>query len=268
LLLCWGGGWCFLFLIFGWLHCGLFVLLLGWWWWLVDLFHLNVLSQNIQPLVERDFPRGIPVEHRQHFSDEADVDPHAPEAVVQLLLVDQSVVVDVYPVEGLCLAQPAVLDGDAELVDDLLRGYLLVVYGPFELGVQFIVVGAVLLDLLDGVETADGRHELLPRDLAVSVQVEQVHPLPYLIPRLLRQQLPQPLFQLKLAYSRLTVGLCLLKYHDRVELPVSENHAQLLDTLLELLVLNILFVLDLDVLHGLEVDLVPHFSLERGVPHF
>ena len=107
---------------------------------------------------------------------------------MQFFLIDETIAVDVNTVESLSLRQATIFDGDAQLIDDLGGWDFFVVHRIFEFRVQFVIFVRVLLNLLDREETSEGRHEFLPRDLTISVQIDNIDPLPYLVARKFRQQ--------------------------------------------------------------------------------
>lgn len=106
---------------------------------------------------------------------------------MQLFLVDQTVMIDVDSMKSLCFGQTTIFNSYAELIDYFWWWNLFVVDGSFQLRVQFLILKTVFLYLLDWVKTTDRRYKLLPGDLAISVEVQQVHPFAYLVSCLLGQ---------------------------------------------------------------------------------
>ena len=88
---------------------------------------------------------------------------------MQFLFVYQTIVIDINSIESFCLAQATILDGDAELIDDFLWRYLIVIHGLFELRMKLLVLCAIFVDLLDGVEASDSWYELFSSNLTIPV---------------------------------------------------------------------------------------------------
>ena len=118
--------------------------------------------------------------------------------------------------EGIGFGHAAIFDGDAELVDNFRGGDLFVVDGSFELGMEILVLGAVFVYLLDGVETSDGGYELLTGYLVIAVEVYEVDPFSDLEIGLFWQKFFQALLELELGDAWFAVLLGLLEYDDGI----------------------------------------------------
>jgi len=120
---------------------------------------------------------------------------------------------------------------------------------------------------LQRVEASDGRDELLTADFAVSVDVYQIYPFLDLVWGLFWKKFFESFFKLEGSNSFLSVNVAYLEYFDGIDLPISEKHAQFLDSLFELLILELALVLHFEVLHRFDGSLVFDEPGEGGVPH-
>jgi hypothetical protein len=157
--------------------------------------------------------------------------------------------VDINPMKDICLGESLILDGVAELFDDLFGWDFFFVEGSFELRVHFIIFIAEFVYLLKGIEAFYCRDEFLSGDLIVSVEVYETDPLSDLERGLVWHEFFQTLFEFELTDARFAVHLAFLKDNDWVDLSIPQDNAEFLDSLFKLLVLDLFFILLLHILH-------------------
>ena len=91
------------------------------------------------------------------------------QALKQLLLVNQAIVIDIYSVKNFSFSEPTIFYGNAELIEDFFGRNVFIYQGFFQCRMQLFVFSAEVTDLLDGVETSYCRYELFFSDILVVV---------------------------------------------------------------------------------------------------